>query len=420
MKKAISILFFIFFAELTLFGSGAWSLSYGFSFRKTVFVFLIICLVIESLRRGVIYSRWPILFSLFAIWLISWAVALPIYENTPIEAVKADVSSMIGLIILPLIGASEIHVSHWLALRKWIFFTISISALLHNAIFLIALKYEAFGSIVQLFMLQFFTAGDDGVADKVVISVSSLDRHYVFWASSSILLVGLYIAISNLITKKSTINYLIFINFLMAIYATGIRAFIMLPLVMFIAYYFFKLVFKLKNKNSLLRDMLLVGVLIGITIPVLISIDPSFLSWTGLGQDSSDSLRYEQMMPMLHTIINNPLMGVGIGGSTSEIRSDIAPWSYELSILALIMKIGFVGLCVVYAVCVMILNECKIRVHANNKLEISLLFSFLFGYVFVCNTNPFLFSLIGVGIIFFIFVELNYINTNVHKNLKVI
>ena len=327
---------------------------------------------------------------------------------------------MIRLIILPLIGASKIHVSHWLALRKWIFFKISISALLHNAIFLIALKYEAFGSIVQLFMLQFFTAGDDGVADKVVISVSSLDRHYVFWASSSILLVGLYIAISNLITKKSTINYLIFINFLMAIYATGIRAFIMLPLVMFIAYYFFKLVFKLKNKNSLLRDMLLVGVLIGITIPVLISIDPSFLSWTGLGQDSSDSLRYEQMMPMLHTIINNPLMGVGIGGSTSEIRSDIAPWSYELSILALIMKIGFVGLCVVYAVCVMILNECKIRVHANNKLEISLLFSFLFGYVFVCNTNPFLFSLIGVGIIFFIFVELNYINTNVHKNLKVI
>lgn len=72
--------------------------------------------------------------------------------------------------------------------------------------------------------------------------------------------------------------------------------------------------------------------------------DPSVLAWIGVGRDVSDDIRSEQVFSLLRTFERHFIMGTGFGASADEIRSESVPWSYEMSILALCMKIGLVGI----------------------------------------------------------------------------
>lgn len=71
-------------------------------------------------------------------------------------------------------------------------------------------------------------------------------------------------------------------------------------------------------------------------------VQPTLLSLLGIASESSDEIRYTQVIWIFNTFMNSPVLGTGLG-SAEDVRSLIAPWTYEMSLLALIMKLGLVG-----------------------------------------------------------------------------
>ena len=148
-----------------------------------------------------------------------------------------------------------------------------------------------------------------------------------------------------------------------------------------------------------------------LTLPVVLMANPDFLAIIGLGRDISDDIRYEQVAALTDAIMKNPWLGGGMGAQTDYIRSDDAPWMYELSVLALYMKIGIVGAAWLIAVFVLFGGgrRADVRRHqplsANFRRALSRIVALLFCIVFSGNTNPYLFSMLGWGLLMFTYVE---------------
>jgi hypothetical protein len=148
-------------------------------------------------------------------------------------------------------------------------------------------------------------------------------------------------------------------------------------------------------------------ILAGITLPVVLLSDPSLLNYFGVGRDVSDDLRNQQVFSLLDSFFDSWFVGQGFGASSDQIRSESAPWSYEMSILALYMKIGVVGIFSLLVSFVLFLRVAMPQV-CNDKLrrDLSNIAAFAVGVTFCGNTNPYLFSMLGVGLIVFFYIEL--------------
>ena len=120
------------------------------------------------------------------------------------------------------------------------------------------------------------------------------------------------------------------------------------------------------------------------------------------GAVQSNQIKLEQVKHLTKKWLKSPILGWGYGSYVEGyLRSETSPFSYEMVLFALLMKIGLLGLSIWLAFFVsQIVTQVKYRINNNNKF---LTWAFLAISIAVCvQTNPLLICFTGMSIILLI------------------
>lgn len=126
--------------------------------------------------------------------------------------------------------------------------------------------------------------------------------------------------------------------------------------------------------------------------------------FAGIFEDDGGA-RTSQAASLFSAFLNNPFLGSGVGGTTEVIRSDDAPWTYELTYLQILFNFGIIG---TLAIVFILFHEVwKIGCNArggrlNYSIEVKSMFSGVLFLIFGAATNPYFASfefLLMIGII---------------------
>lgn len=103
--------------------------------------------------------------------------------------------------------------------------------------------------------------------------------------------------------------------------------------------------------------------------------------------------RTSQAASLFSAFLSNPFFGSGIGGTTDVIRSDDAPWTYELMYLQLLFNFGLVGmtlLAVLFFSEIWKIGRNARHSHMSYSIEVKSMFSGTIFLMFGAATNPYL------------------------------
>lgn len=112
---------------------------------------------------------------------------------------------------------------------------------------------------------------------------------------------------------------------------------------------------------------------------------------------SSSAARYVQFFSLMNLFLNFPILGAGFGASAGVIRSFDAPYSYELTYVALLAKIGIVG-----ALIVGVAMTAWIKKSMRNNQNWMSVIVLVVAVVLMTATNPYLINLVGMSIAAFL------------------
>ena len=107
------------------------------------------------------------------------------------------------------------------------------------------------------------------------------------------------------------------------------------------------------------------------------------------------SPRLEQFYSLFKLFLEYPLFGSGFGSNADIIRSREAFYSYELTYIALIAKIGIIGSFLLGYLLYQLIKKTFIKFKTERALYA---LSFLI-FIFITSTNPYLLNFYGLTII---------------------
>ena len=350
---------------------------YDVPIRKAVIGILIVSAVVPMLTRKS-KETWPIwlMISMIA-FLLVWGVAVPQSNGVNLQLSIAEVQPMVALLLI------------------FPFYFLFSEYGPGKFLWLLQISTLTMGMIIVVLFIITNVLGNWGIGYNV--------RSFYYNLNDSDF--GIYIGgLLDGSFRLMLINFIIFplmvsyyswdrINipmaafFTAASFATGTRAFVgVAGLVLAAA--------TLRKKPTLALPFLLLG---------------SYLVYTLFIRDSSlrildfesdltlTSARYVQFFALVDLFKTHPLMGAGFGASAAVIRSYEAPYSYELTYLALLAKLGIVGIMILFGS--LTLWAGRLARQGANGLSISMLMT---SIVLITATNPYLINLVGMSIIAFL------------------
>jgi hypothetical protein len=406
----------IYFLEIIFGASGSWSDSaIGINIRKLIFIFLFIHITYIVFFQGKI-NFYQVAYLAFGFsYLLLAAIIVPFYMQTRVDFIFIDCIPL--AIIFYLSWALTVYNSKkFINDKKYlnklldiVYYSTIILALIHIMLYLMLtyIPEIGYGYLEQLRLFM-----DPSNIGNLFIGPMEDGSIRVFWISSLFLVFGLYKSLSNVVYRPR-FNQLVILGISIAgIFCTQTRSIILsVPIGIVLGWYLINLIInRYLNKNAI--SLLFVVILFLVTAISTFALSPEILSSIGIDREGSDFERNTQIVYLLNTWSNNLVFGVGFGGQSDYIRSIDLPFSYEMSILALFMKIGVIGFFVFFFwigyLSTGYLNS-NIRNIFRYKYNYIFFFSSIFTYWVAFNTNPYLSNSIGVSIVLLSLLEAQYL-----------
>ncbi len=203
----------------------------------------------------------------------------------------------------------------------------------------------------------------------------------MFWISSLFVVFGLYRAVRDFLLSRSFVAIPLAGIFTWTIYITQTRALVLgLPSAIILCVPLQRVLSRGKQSVPT-RAMVTTALLVSLTFVLATAATTNVASLLGLDRGSSDDGRSIQILPLLETWGDSPIVGNGFGSHAAYVRSNDAPFSYEMSILALYMKVGFAGAVLSSMYLVYLLSSFVPSIEVVRKRSKEL--SALFGAVYV-------------------------------------
>jgi hypothetical protein len=393
-------------------GSGKLYTIFGVTTRKLLFAFFCIFSVITyfgSFQRKPILQRRSI--AGFVLFVTLWVVIIPLYLTGNISYSLADALPLIGSGVYLLTVDFSRHKGSWINIRKVVFYSLLAFTLLHIILYGLSIVKPHLAEVAGEFFRLLWESEDAPVELFVFLTPLNNGLLRVYFGSSFFLLMGLYFAaqkyqspIEGCVLCRVIVYFLV----ILALWATNTRSLLLGAVVFVFILPIVSRVFEKIPRNF-------GGVVLLLVAPFLLSFiliptfNPQFLSTFGIAREGSDDLRAEQFGPLLGAFLDSPLIGQGFGASVSVIRAEDAPYSYELSILALFMKIGVLGF--LFAVIILAgLIDSSIPKHIKFfPKNITPLYALYFSYIFSCFFNPYMFGFFGTFFSLFLLYEAGFL-----------
>lgn len=408
LESSIRFIFIAFATEVVLMGPGGWLLISGAPFRKYLFVLLVGGLAVHYLlQNGKFEICDAAVWFLAAFFFILWGVFLPFLLGRNLALSFADCSPLLGLCIVPALTILYRDPAAWQNSRRCIIIALNSLALIHVIVWILGTLSDEYGLNTVATMRSILEPNVNEADSALFIGYTADGRFRVHWGPSVFLLLGLYFAVENI--RKAGLRlqtaFQILLQFL-AIFSTQSRGF-WIAILLAGGVYFVGSIY-LPQKKSMSHVCIAVLALFSLTFFLIPFYSPEFLASVGLARDGSDDIRMEQVAPLLDQLLSHPIFGFGFGGGVDMVRSDAAPYAYEVSILALYMKLGIVGVLVAYGLSCLLVEFVLRDVPFSefNKRQIALIYAAFFGFIFAANTNPYLSNFFGMLIVTILLIEL--------------
>lgn len=114
-------------------------------------------------------------------------------------------------------------------------------------------------------------------------------------------------------------------------------------------------------------------------------------------EDASMSDRVAQVRPLLEAWGEHPILGGGYGAHASLERDLANPYSYEVVPLALLMKLGLIGMVGFAAFLMIVMVSALCRAKSHSREAAAMLASFV-AFMVATMTNPLLINFVGMGV----------------------
>lgn len=377
LTRIRQLLILAFFADIIFGGSLGFMIS-GVSLRKLL-TLILIGAFLATLIVNPLLKRWQLIliFALTFVILV-WGLFVPTLRGIDLTYSIAEASPLLGLILaFPLIqGFKQNGVKHYLDFINWCMVIVSSIIIF---VWILANFFDLPEYALGLKLFYLIVSGDDF---GTYIGPMPDGSFRVMWITC--VLLPFLLIYKNFDSFR--LSWSIF--YTLTIYATGTRAFLYVALLVL--------------SISLLRHRRVLFVLALPIVIVVILVGAQMLEGIRLfevaSEFDSESARFEQFFSLLRLYADFPVFGAGFGAQADILRSDVAPYSYELTYVALLAKLGSLGF-IGFLIISFFLIKIAINIFPRKKVEIFLILASL---LFITSTNPYLINFVGMTIVSFL------------------
>lgn len=389
-----------------------------------------------------LFPRLCILDTSFLLVLLStifFSTVVPLINGNSLSLAKNEVFSFLLMLILffPLSFLTKEKQINFKFFKKYIYYLVFFLSLIHIVLF-VGQDINSYFIYNYFFFLNTIL-GRTSIFPTIMLGHAGVPR--VFFTTSIFLLLGMYFSLKKLGKYKLFDHIYLAVNVL-AIVSTMTKSLwcgILIGLIIYLIVSFHN--FKIEEKNKKIKSFFLF--LAEISAFVVISnytifndrvfhhFSNSFVyeSNSNYSEDKDDefkekikekfknnaaayydregslisnNIKIKQIQLLLRKWAEKPLMGYGYGSYLeSFVRSDEAPFSYEMVFFSLLMKVGIVGILFwIFFIFSLIYIKYKYR-----KKEESDYFCWLFlvsSFFVTVQTNPLIFNSVGMAFLLFI------------------
>lgn len=413
VNAQIKYLVFLFFIlDIFFLGSGQNYAVLGLSTRKLLFALFCIFSAITYLLSGN-SKPVPTLRSIVGLvsFILVWVVIIPLYFHGNIYYSITDASPLLAIGIFLITDDFARRDGIWVKIKTAVFYLLLVLVSLHILVYSISFLSPQLLEVTEGFLRLLWEPQDATV--ELFVFLTRLDNGVlrVYFGSSFLLFLGLYFAVerhSSPIRNCAIFRIFLALSVVFALWVTNTRSLLLSVVVFAFCLPLFKRAIKRIQANFLSVALLIVAPFF-LSFMLIPSFDPQLLAHFGIAREGSDDLRADQFWPLFDAFLSSPLLGQGFGASAALIRSEEAPFSYELSILALFMKIGIVGLLFAVSILANSLNFLMPKKGNTFPKAIAPLYALYFSYIFSCFFNPYMFGFFGTFFLLFILYESSFL-----------
>ena len=368
------VLLKLFLADIIIFGSLGLKVG-DVSIRKVLTSILIGLFVFISVKNKLIKTWHVHLVVVLSLVFGIWAVGVPLANSVIMEHAISESLPLTGLLlILPISEAMKRNGS--VRYLDFANFCLSVVSFVIISVWICA---TFLGKPEYAFKVKEFFSIISGEDFAIYIGPMADGSFRVMW------IVCLLLPFIMMYKNRRGFDFGWSAFYLLAIYASGTRSLIyssfLMVLILILRY------------RPLISGILIPSIFIGI---VFYSQQLEFLRVFELRSEfNSDSVRVEQTLSLLRLFSENVFFGAGFGAQSDIVRSFDRPYSYEMTYVSLLAKVGLLG-CFVFAWFFCSTLKDALRLFNGNKSEVVILFA---SFLFITGTNPYLLNFVGVTLI---------------------
>lgn len=412
LKAGRSLFFFLFVLDVIFLGAGVDIPGVEISSRKLFFgVFFILSFFAYfgdyDSREGNDIS--VVLMSF--LFLFVWVFLIPFIKDGNIFYAISDAMPLVALGVFLLTVDFPRWKNTWIIIRRLMLCFLYVFSLIHIVLYIVFIVYPQYLFLIQEVFASTFDVGTGDDARFVFFTPLEGDGTRVYFGSSFFLLIGVYFFFSDereLFGRGVRSRYLFAFLMAGALWATNTRSFMMGAVSMVFAFMVFSwlLVYLRQSWTTIFVLIALPLFLVFFLIP---TVDVQLLESLGLGRVGSDDIRSVQLYPLFNAFFDNFIFGAGFGASATFVRSETTPYAYELSILALFMKIGILGVLVACGIFASTLRKMVSMGRGGSIKKVSAVYALYFSFVVSCFYNPYAFGLFGTLFLLFVMYEFSFL-----------
>lgn len=376
-------------------------------------------------------------FFLLIISIVFFATFVPLAAHSELTLAKTEVfSSLLMLtLVFPIFYLVKIREINTVRLNKYVYFLIFILSVLHIILYI---GQEISGSFIYNYFFFLNTIlGKTSIFPTIMLGHMGVPR--VFFTTSIFLPMGIYFSLQKIFNFK-LFDHIYLTTNILAIISTMTKSLwlgVVLGLLVYLVFNFIRL--KKENKiheiNKLLiliAEICTVVLVANFTVfnsRVFYHFNNSFVYEKNYSEEIdknfknkikekfknnviayhdregsviSNNIKIKQIQLLLRKWLSRPVLGYGYGSFLEDfVRSEEAPFSYEMVFFALLMKTGIVGiLCWIFLV--LSLFYVKYKYGRKSQSDFSAWLFLSIAFWLLIQTNPLLLNSIGIAFLLFI------------------
>jgi len=413
-RAVTAVIVSAFAMEMLLAGPGFWYFG-GLPVRRTLTAILTLWMIFLFLSgRAPLRQGHVLLMVSLALFMTIWIVLIPTLRAAqPISDAVQE-----GLPLALLFGGVFLHAYYrnnpdaWAALRRLCGWTLAAVAVMALAVWVLGTFVVSEPIIVALGFLNFFTLGNESLEPAVYVQTMPDGFFRVMWITSTLMPAGLlYCLASRRPFGAALFAAALFVSYTRALWLATALAIVWAALRYLIAGGRPRI-----TSAWLVVVILATGAVVGAD---LFSDEGESVSLRAFNRlvatfsDESATDRVDQVGPLIDAWLSSPVFGLGMGGAAAIERSDVVPYLYELTYLALLMKLGVFGSMALIAMLAVVLVG-----RAQRGASLAHIEACIVAFLLACATNPYLLNLVGLSLLVFLIIDLNLVARSTPASLK--